>query len=79
MKYKNDSGTNLADYQVKNIATMARDRLIQINSLCACNENVAKIIINKYDALTSDKRRWIDPRWLIASRKNAKGREQRSL
>ena len=65
--------------RLKNIATMARDRLIQINSLCACKENVAKLIINKYDALTSDKRRWIDPRWLIASRKNAKGREQRSL
>ena len=41
MKYKNDNGTNLAGYQVKNIAAMARNRLIQINSLCASNENDA--------------------------------------
>ena len=34
MKYKATRVQNLADYQVKNIATRARNRLIQIIGLC---------------------------------------------
>ena len=44
---------NFAGYQVKNIATMERDCLIQIISLCALNFNKTNAINMKLHRATS--------------------------